>query len=232
MGHREKGNMKKMAVNERPREKMILKGPAYLSNAELLAILLRTGNREMSAVELANYIINMDKVEGIRSLANTTVEELTKVKGIGMAKACEIVAALELGKRIGKASIKNRLKIGTPEDISRIYMEEFRYLRKEFFKVILLNTKNEIISDVEVSIGSLNASIVHPREVFVEAIKRSANKMILIHNHPSGNPEPSREDKNITQRLVDAGKILGIEIIDHIIFGDGVYFSFKEKLLM
>lgn len=232
MGHTEKVTIKEMAVDERPREKMVLKGPKYLSNSELLAILLRTGNKDMSSIELANYIINMDKTEGIRGLYNTTIEELSQVKGIGPAKACQILAALELGKRIAKCIPKDKIKITSPDDICNFYMEELRYLKKEVFKIILLNTKNEITYDLEISIGSLNSSIVHPREVFIEAIKRSSNKIILMHNHPSGNPEPSKEDRNITQRLIEAGKILGIDVIDHIIFGDGVYFSFKEKSLI
>lgn len=232
MGHIEKLTIKEMAVHERPREKMVLNGPKYLSNSELLAILIRNGNKDMSAIELANRIINMDKVEGIRSLYNITIEELSSVKGIGTAKACQILAALELGKRIAKYIPKDKIKITSPDDICINYMEELRYLKKEIFKIVLLNTKNEIICDLDISIGSLNSSIVHPREVFIEAIKRSANKVILIHNHPSGSPEPSKEDKNITQRLIEAGKILGIDVIDHIIFGDGIYFSFKEKLLI
>ncbi|SHJ52815.1 RadC family protein [Tepidibacter formicigenes] len=232
MGQVKKMSIKEMALDERPREKMILKGAKYLSNPELLAILLRSGNKDMSAIDLANYIINMDKSEGIRSLCNITIEELSKIKGIGNAKACQILASIELGKRIAKSIPRDKFKINSPDDIASVYMEELRYLKKEVFKIVLLNTKNEIISDIEISVGSLNSSIVHPREVFIEAIRRSANKIILMHNHPSGYVEPSKEDKNITKRLVDGGKILGIDIIDHIIIGDGIYFSFKEKALM
>ncbi|SHG88184.1 RadC family protein [Tepidibacter thalassicus] len=232
MGQERKVSIKEMAVDERPREKILSKGVKYLSNSELLAILLRSGNKDMSAIDLANYIINMDKSEGIRNLCNITIEELRKVKGIGVAKACQILAALELGKRVAKASFGQRVKITSPDDIASVYMEELRYLKKEVFKIVLLNTKNEIISNIEISVGSLNSSIVHPREVFVEAIKRSANKIILMHNHPSGHVEPSREDKSITKRLIDGGKIIGIDIIDHIIIGDGIYFSFKAKGLI
>ncbi|KXZ40167.1 DNA repair protein RadC [Alkalithermobacter thermoalcaliphilus JW-YL-7 = DSM 7308] len=226
-----KMTIKNLVKEERPREKMVLKGAKYLSNAELLAILLRTGTKDMSALELANYIINKEK-EGIKSLASITVEEMSQIKGIGTAKACQIIAALELGRRVAKSCKMDKFKITSPEGIANIYMEDFRYLKKEIFKILLLNTKNEIINDVEISVGSLNSSIVHPREVFIEAIKRSSNKIILVHNHPSGNPEPSKEDILITNRLVEGGKILGIEVIDHIIFGDGIYFSFKEKTLM
>ncbi|MCT4508338.1 MAG: DNA repair protein RadC [Tepidibacter sp.] len=232
MGHINKVSIKDMAKNQRPREKIILSGVNSLSDTELLAILLRTGNKNMSSIELANYIINMDKSLGIRKLAYTNIEELKEVKGVGTAKACQIMAAIELGRRISKFIPEKKPKITGPDDIVSMYMEDIRYLKKEVFKAILLNTKNEVISDVEISVGTLNSSLVHPREVFIEAIKRSTNKIILMHNHPSGNPDPSREDKNITKRLIEGGKILGIDIIDHIIVGDGMYFSFKERGLI
>lgn len=220
-----------MAECERPREKLTLKGPESLTNAELIAILIRTGSKNVSALDLARRIVNMDK-EGIRSLYNVSIEELSKVKGVGNAKACQIVAALELGKRLSRSSMGHRPRITHPEDISRIYMEEMRYLKKEIFKVVMLNTKNEVICDTDVSVGSLNSSIVHPREVFVEPIRRSANSIVLIHNHPSGNPDPSAEDKNITKRLLECSSLIGIKILDHIILGDGVYYSFKEHSLI
>ncbi len=222
--------VKEMALEERPREKMLSKGEKSLSNAELLAILLRTGTRNKNVIELANYIINKD-FQGIRYLKDITIEELCNIEGVGLSKATQIKAALELGSRI--SSFKpDRYKVKNPWDIYKYYMDELRYLRKEVFKVVLLNTKNEIITDVDISTGTLNSSLVHPREVFIEAIRRSANKMILIHNHPSGSIEPSSEDKNITQRLIKCGEIVGIEIIDHIIIGDGLYFSFKENMII
>ena len=219
-----------MAPEERPREKMLAKGVKSLSNAELLAILLRTGNKNKNAIELANYIINRD-IQGIRHLEDMTIEELCKRDGIGLSKSTQIKAALELGSRV--ASFKPiKYKIMNPWDIQRYYMDSLRYLKKEVFKAVLLNTKNEIISDVDVSIGTLSSSLVHPREVFKEAIRRSASKIIVMHNHPSGSVEPSREDKNITSRLIKCGEIIGIEIIDHIIIGDGLYFSFKENMII
>ncbi|MBJ9764839.1 DNA repair protein RadC [Clostridioides difficile] len=219
-----------MAPEERPREKMLAKGVKSLSNAELLAILLRTGNKNKNAIELANYIINRD-IQGIRHLEDMTIEELRNIDGIGLSKSTQIKAALELGSRV--ASFKPiKYKIRNPWDIQRYYMDSLRYLKKEVFKAVLLNTKNEIISDVDVSIGTLSSSLVHPREVFKEAIRRSASKIIVMHNHPSGSVEPSREDKNITSRLIKCGEIIGIEIIDHIIIGDGLYFSFKENMII
>lgn len=219
-----------MALEERPMEKMILYGEKSLSNAELLAILLRTGTKKRNAIELANYIINKD-LQGIRHLQDVTIEELCEIDGIGKSKASQIKAALELGIRISSAK-PNKYKVKNPWDIYKYYMESLRYEQKEIFKVVLLNTKNEIISDVDVSVGTLNSSLVHPREVFKEAIKRSSNKMILMHNHPSGSVEPSKEDKNITNRLIKCGEIIGIEVIDHIIIGDGLYYSFKENMII
>ena len=220
--------IKEMALEERPREKMLTKGEKSLSNAELLSIILRTGTKKQSVLELANYILNKES-QGIRWLNDITIEELCEIDGIGLSKATQIKAALELGIRISSAK-PNKYKVKNPWDIYKYYMESLRYLNKEVFKTILLNSKNEIICDIEVSIGTLNASLVHPREVFREAIKRSSNKIILMHNHPSGNIQPSNEDKNITSRLVKCGELIGIEVIDHIIIGDGIYYSFKENM--
>lgn len=221
--------VKEMALEERPREKMLANGEKNLSNAELLAILLRTGTKHKNAIELANYIINKD-IQGLRYLQDMTIEELCEIDGIGLSKATMIKASLELGHRV--ASIKpHKYKVKNPWDIYKYYMDSLRYKKQEIFKVVLLNTKNEIIADVDVSIGTLNSSLVHPREVFREAIKRSTNKIILMHNHPSGTIEPSTEDKNVTSRLIKCGELIGIEVIDHIIIGDGLYFSFKENMM-
>lgn len=222
--------VKDMALEERPREKMLLSGAKNLSNAELLAILLRTGTKKRNAIELANDIINKDS-QGIRYLQDMSIEELCKIEGIGLSKATQIKEALELGLRISSYR-PNKYKVKNPWDIYKYYMEGLRYKQNEVFKVVLLNTKNEIITDIDVSVGTLNSSLVHPREVFKEAIRRSSNKMILIHNHPSGSVEPSNEDKNITDRLIKCGELIGIEVIDHIIIGDGLYFSFKENMII
>ena len=218
-----------MTLEERPREKMILNGAGSLTDAELLAILIRTGTKQFNAIQLGKAII--EKADNIRYLQNITIEELESINGIGNTKAVQIKAALELGNRI--ASYKPaKYKIKNPWDIYKYYMESLRYQYKEIFKVVLLNTKNEIITDVDISMGTLNSSLVHPREVFREAIIRSSNKIILLHNHPSGNAEPSKEDKSVTNRLKECGELIGIEVIDHIIIGDGIYFSFKENMLI
>ena len=218
-----------MTLEERPREKMILNGAGSLTDAELLAILIRTGTKQFNAIQLGKAII--EKADNIRYLQNITIEELESINGIGKTKAVQIKAALELGNRI--ASYKPaKYKIKNPWDIYKYYMESLRYQYKEIFKVVLLNTKNEIMTDVDISMGTLNSSLVHPREVFREAIIRSSNKIILLHNHPSGNAEPSKEDKSVTNRLKECGELIGIEVIDHIIIGDGIYFSFKENMLI
>ncbi|WP_414697927.1 RadC family protein [Peptacetobacter sp. AB845] len=213
--------------DEFPREKMLKDGVKSLSNAELIAVLLRTGSKNKSVMELADELLKVDN-EGIRFLKSASIEELCEIDGIGVSKASLIKAALELGVRIAESEVV-RYQVKNPWDIYKYYMESMRYLKEEIFKTVLLNTKNEIITDIDVSHGTLNSSLVHPREVFKNAIKKSANKIILIHNHPSGNVEPSTEDINITNRLIECGKIIGIEIIDHIIIGDGIYFSFKES---
>ncbi|MCT4562811.1 MAG: DNA repair protein RadC [Maledivibacter sp.] len=223
--------IKSMPENERPREKLIRYGVHTLSNSELLAILIRIGYKERSALELANVLLSHAD-SGIRFLANCTVQELSEIKGIGKTKACQIIAAVELGNRLSRSLLEMKKTIKSPRDVTDMVINDMRFLEKEHFKVIFLNTKNEIIAYETISIGSLNASIVHPREVFNRAIKKSSASIILLHNHPSGNPEPSKEDINITKRLIKAGEIIGIDVLDHIIIGDGNYFSLKENSLI
>lgn len=211
---------------ERPREKLQSFGAGSLSEDELLAIIISTGTKEHSAISLGKNII--EKARSVRGLADLTLEDLTDIKGIGPAKATKIYAALELSKRISKSKGIAQYKIDSPESIANIYMEELRYLKKEIVKLLLIDTKGAIVGDVLLSKGSLNSSIVHPREVFKEAIMRSANKVIVIHNHPSGDPSPSEQDIQITNRLRDAGEIMGVELLDHIIIGDGEFNSLRR----
>ena len=223
-------NIKYSVKDEFPREKMLKDGVESLSNVELIAVLLRTGSKNKTVTELADELLKVD-YEGIRFLKSASIEELCEIEGIGISKATLIKAALELGVRVAESEVV-RYQVKNPWDIYKYYMESMRYLKEEIFKTVLLNTKNEIITDIDVSHGTLNSSLVHPREVFKQAIKKSANKIILIHNHPSGNVEPSNEDMHITDRLIECGKIIGIEVIDHIIIGDGIYNSFKESRKM
>lgn len=219
--------IKDLPLNERPREKLNKYGVGSLSNAELLAVIIRTGQGEDTAIDLAHRILSIDS-SGIGFLSHATIEELKTVKGIGDCKAAQIQAAIELGKRIS-SSRDDKIKVDSPLILVDLLMERMRYLKKEHFKIAILDTKNQIISIERISIGNLNASIVHPREVFNIAIKRSANSLILIHNHPSGDPTPSKEDINITNRLIEAGSIIGIKVLDHIIIGDNRYISFKQR---
>ena len=223
--------IKELPFEERPREKLIQCGAGALSNAELLAILIGTGTREMSAIMLANRVLALEK-EGISYLAGCLPEELSEIPGMGMAKSCQIIAAIELGKRIATKPRTKKINVTSPEEVASLFIEEMRYLKKEYFKVLLLNTKNEIIMIENISVGSLNSSVVHPREVFCTAIKKSACSMIAVHNHPSGNPTPSQTDIDVTKRLAEAGELLGIRVLDHLIIGDGIYVSLKEKMLL
>ena len=219
-----------LPLEERPREKLKTLGAGALSNAELLAILLRVGGRNESAVQVATRILA--RGGGLRKLPELSLEELQENKGIGPDKAVMIKAALELGSRLATTPREESGSITNPRQAADLFMEELRYRKKEYFKILLLNTKNHIISREEISVGSLSASIVHPREIFNSPMRKSAASVILFHNHPSGDPSPSQEDLEVTRRLVDAGNILGIAVRDHIIIGDGCFFSFREKGLL
>ena len=225
----ERLKMKELPLSERPYEKLEVVGAEHLSNAELLAVIIKTGTKSYTAVELAQFVIKLSHDGRLSSLNNLSIEQLKKVKGIGRVKAIQIKAALELSKRIATSDGMIHHVIKSACDVSNLMMEEMRYLKKEMFKALLLDTKNQIIKIVDVSVGSLNSSIVHPREVFSEAIKCGCNSIIFVHNHPSGDPTPSLEDIQTTQRLESAGNILGIKVLDHIVVGDGKYVSFKDK---
>lgn len=222
--------LKDLPREERPRERMERLGPAALSSAELLAILLRTGTRTESALELAQRLLGAgrEEVGGLHSLARASVSELATFKGIGLAKACQVLAAVEIGRRIA-GTVEERPVIKGPGDASLLVMENMRHLEQEHFQVILLNIKNQVLGVELVFVGGLASSPVHPREVFKSAIRKSAAGVILVHNHPSGDPSPSREDMEVTRRLTEAGKLLGIEVLDHLVIGDNKYVSFREK---
>lgn len=211
---------------ERPREKLIQYGPERLSNSELLAIILRSGKKGENVVDLANKILKKYKAENLPGL---DYKELKDVKGLGPAKACEIIACFELGKRLLKGKVAGLyLK---PEDVWK-ELKDIRDYKKEHFVIFYLDSRNQEIKREVISVGSLNANLVHPREVFEPAVKNLAAQVIVAHNHPSGDSEPSEDDLTISKRLIEAGKILGIEVMDHIIVSRNGYFSFKEKGLM
>ncbi|MDA8354117.1 MAG: DNA repair protein RadC [Firmicutes bacterium] len=212
---------------ERPRERMAREGPTTLSNAELIAILLRTGTSAESVVQLAGRALA--QAGGLKGLAGSTMNELVKIRGIGPAKAVQLLAGVELGRRVSRALPAERAVIRSPGDAADYVMDEMRYLTQEHFLCLFLNTKNRVLDKQCIFVGSLNSSVVHPREVFREAIRRSSAGLICVHNHPSGDPTPSREDIQVTERLFEAGRIVGIELLDHIIIGDNRFYSLKEK---
>ena len=220
--------IKEIPLNDRPREKMAANGAAVLTDAELIAILLRTGTAEKSAIDIAS---EMTADGGLykRLAGITRLNELTNIKGLGQAKAATVLAALEIGRRIASAKPIEKIHLSCPQDVADFLMTRLRYAAKEQFVVILLNNKNKVIGTEVVSEGSLSSSIVHPREVFAPAILHHAAAIMVAHNHPSGDPKPSIEDEEVTRQLLRSGKVLGIPMIDHVIIGDGNYYSFLEN---
>ena len=220
--------IKEIPLNDRPREKMAANGAAVLTDAELIAILLRTGTAEKSAIDIAS---EMTADGGLykRLAGITRLSELTNIKGLGQAKAATVLAALEIGRRIASAKPIEKIHLSCPQDVADFLMPRLRYAAKEQFVVILLNNKNKVIGTEVVSEGSLSSSVVHPREVFASAILHHAAAIMVAHNHPSGDPKPSIEDEEVTRLLLRSGKVLGIPMIDHVIIGDGNYYSFLEN---
>ena len=221
-----KKTIKDLPKVERPREKLMQYGPEKLSNSELLAILLRSGKKGENVIELANKILKKFSKD---ELPNLTFNDLKDYSGLGPAKACEIVACFELGKRLLKDK-KAEIYL-KPKEIWE-ELKDLRDHKKEHFVIFYLDSRNQEIKREIISVGSLNANLVHPREVFEPAVRHLAAQIILAHNHPSGDPEPSEDDLEITKRLTESGKILGIEVIDHIIITKTGFISFKDKNLI
>lgn len=212
---------------ERPRERLLAKGSDVLSDAHLLAILLRTGRRDSSAVQVAIELL--DRVGGLGGLAACGIEELCAIPGVGPAKAAQLKAALALGRRSLAVPMSTGTRISSSGDLFKHFHPALRDVKHELFKVVLLDAKNIVIKEATVSEGSLTLSIVHPREAFALAVRESAAAVIFLHNHPSGDPTPSPEDRRLTDRLVTAGNLLGIRVLDHVILGDGRYVSFADE---
>ena len=219
--------IKKIPVAERPVEKLLTNGVSSLSNSELLALIIHTGSRDKSAIDLADEILAIN-FKGISYFGELTVEEILSINGIGPKKACSIMASLELGRRISVAPKYDKFVIKCSEDVANYYMPELRHKKKEYLKALLLNTKGEVEFSETISVGELSNTTVHPREVFNPAIKKSAAAIIIVHNHPSGDPTPSDDDIQTTKRLISVGEIIGIRLLDHIIIGDGKYVSLKS----
>ncbi|SDX40553.1 DNA repair protein RadC [Paenibacillus sp. CF384] len=224
---REPYALKDIPTTERPRERMMTAGAEALSHAELLAILIRTGTKRESAVLLASRILG--QCGNLHGLVDMSIAEMTKIRGIGTAKAIQLRAGIELGRRIARSQQGELPTIRKPADAASLLMEELRYLKQEHFICLFLNTKNQVILKETLSIGTLNATLVHPREVFRAAIKCSSASLICIHNHPSGDPTPSSEDIALTQRLIEAGELVGIDVLDHLVIGDNRFISLKEQ---
>ncbi len=222
--------IKDWPAGERPREKLLQRGPKALTDAELLAIIIRVGSGKATAVDLARSILSRER--SLRAVASKTPQELMRMKGIGEAKAVELLAAFEIGRRVNAAAPDERPVISSPEDVASMLVPRLRERKNESFWVLLLDSKNGLMHEEEVTVGTLNASLVHPREVFKVAIDRRAAAVIVAHNHPSGNPEPSNEDINVTRQLAEAGKIIGIPLHDHLIVAGDSYTSFAERGLI
>lgn len=222
--------IREWSEDEQPRERLMKHGAAALTNAELIAILLRSGAQNFSALDAAKELIG--RFPSLTDLASCDYSQYKTVKGLGEAKSVTLAAAFELGKRIETEPFSEKKIIKAPEDIAGRYIPRFRGVKQESFTVVLLNSSNHIIRDIVISKGSLNASIVHPREVFKTAILESAASIILLHNHPSGNPTPSKEDLNITEQLKKAGEIIDIEVVDHIIIAGETFTSLTREGLM
>ena len=217
-----------MPLSERPYEKLELYGESFLSNSELLAIIIGSGTKDETSISLAQRVLNLDglKDNNLRFLQSISISELMKLKGIGKVKAIRLKALGEITKRIEKP-IKNEIYINSSKDVANLLMPEMRFEKREIVKLIMLNIKNKILKIINVSIGGTNYAVIEPKNILAEPIKIEASKIILVHNHTSGNPKPSIEDINITNRLYNCSKILGIELLDHIVIGDGVYESIK-----
>lgn len=222
--------MSDLPVHERPRERLFRAGEKALNDRELLAILLGTGTKDMSALGLAEHVLA--RAGSLRTLATRRPEQLRKIEGVGAAKAARLRAAFELARRLPLQAQTERVAVRHPGDVAALLMEDMRTRDREVFKIVMLDTKHRILTIDTLSIGDLSGTLVHPRELFKNVIQYSSAAIILVHNHPSGDPEPSPEDLDLTARIVAGGRLLGIEVLDHIIIGDSTYVSLKERGLM
>jgi len=222
--------VKELPTSERPYEKCEKYGASVLSDAELLAVIIRTGTKQQRVIDLAVNILNYSTAyPGLKGLNYLSLQDLTKIKGIGRVKAIELLCLTEITKRMSKEIHLDSLKLITPKSVADYYMQDMRHLTYEQVLLIMMDSKNKILKDLVISSGTVNASIMPTREVFVHAVQYEAVNIILLHNHPSGDPTPSAEDIRVTKRLADAGNLIGITLHDHIIIGDNRYISLKEQ---
>ena len=224
--------IKNLPQDSRPDEKLETYGEISLSDAELLAIIIRNGFQGYNSVRLAEDIIQCGGNNGLIGLCTVSLEELIKLKGVGRVKALQVKAIAELARRISKNTAKTAMIMNKPETVANYFMEDLRHKDKECFMMLSLDGKGALIKESTVSIGTVNSSLASPREVYLEAVKNGAVSIILVHNHPSGNPNPSKNDLIVTRKMKDAGQLLGITLIDHIIIGDNSYVSLSEEKMM
>ncbi len=222
--------VKNWPEDERPRERLIKYGPESLSNAQLLAIILRTGSGQKGVLDLSIGLL--ERFETLRDIDSASISDLMSVNGLGVAKIAQIKAAFELGKRLMSESQENRPVFSSARAVYSYFAPRMKNLKKEVFSCLLLDSKNRLLKEVRVSEGTLNRSLIHPREAFREAVREAAQSVIFIHNHPSGDPSPSNDDITVTERLKNAGEIIGIDVLDHIIIGDGRFVSLKDIFVL
>ena len=224
--------IKNLPADSRPDEKLESYGESALTDAELLAIIIRNGFQGYNSVRLAEDIIRCGGDKGLIGLCRISIDELVQLKGVGRVKALQVKAIAELARRISKKTAKEALIIDNPETVANYFMEDLRHKDKECLMMLSLDGKGALIKENTVSIGTVNSSLASPREVFIEAVKNGAVSIILVHNHPSGNPKPSQNDLIVTRKMKEAGELLGISLIDHIIIGDNSYVSLSEEKMM
>jgi len=222
--------IKELPADERPRERLEQYGPDPLSTAELVAILLNSGYRNVSALQLALHLLQ--KYSGLVGLARAELDALKAEKGVGLAKAARLAAAIELGRRLASSGIQDRPLVTSPEQAADVVMQRYGDREREHFGLLALDTKNRVIKEVVVSIGTLNGSMAHPREIFRPAILANAAAVILFHNHPSGDPTPSQNDISVTRRLMEAGRMMGVEVLDHVVVARNRFVSIKRQKLV
>lgn len=222
--------MKQMPKSEQPYEKFLQSGAESLSDAQLLAIIIRTGTKEQKSIDLARKVLSLTKGDdNLLAILKLSLKELQQIKGIGIVKAIQIKCIAELSRRITKTTAKSRLCMNNPRTIADYYMEDLRFVNQEVILLVMVDTKNQFLNDKIISKGTVNASLISPREIFLESLNNQAVYIILIHNHPSGDPTPSKEDILTTKRIKEAGVLIGIKLLDHIIIGDRKYVSLKEQ---
>lgn len=223
-------NLKNLPLSERPYEKLEMYGESTLSNSELLAIIIKTGTKEETALQLAQKVLLLtNESNNLRFLAGVSIEELTKIKGIGKVKAVQLKAVCEIAKRMGRPINTKKIVIKTPKDVANLLIEELKYEKREILKVIVLNTKNEIQKITDVAVGGTFCIDIQAKDILKEAIKMEMPKIIMVHNHPSGNATPSQADIDFTKIVSQSAKLLGVHLLDHIVIGDGTYESILAK---